>query len=91
MGFLDQARDQAKDIATKLTSVAGQVAGNATKKAAPYAEKAGVYAAKGVDAAANSVNKMTGGKFEGQIKGVNQVVGDMLGRNGKGGSSAGRS
>ncbi|MGH3622055.1 MAG: antitoxin [Sciscionella sp.] len=89
MSFLDQARDQAKDVATKLTSKAGEVASEVTKKARPLAEKAGQVAAKGVDAAANSVNKMTGGKYEGQIKGVNEIVGDVLGRNGKGGSSAG--
>jgi hypothetical protein len=88
--------DKAKDLASKVTGRANQVANDLAEKAGPIAEKAkplaekaaplagkaGNLAAKGVTAAASSVDKATGGKYHDRIETVTGKLGEVLNRDG---------
>lgn len=65
MGLMDKAIDYGEQ---------------AMDKAAPLLEKAGVLAAQGLEAAASSIDKATGGKYHDQIEDVSGKVGGMLDR-----------
>jgi hypothetical protein len=86
-GFMDKAKEfaaQATHKATQLANEAAEKAGplaeRAAEKAGPLAEKAGDMASKGVDAAASSIDKATGGKYSDQISGVHEKIGSVLDR-----------
>lgn len=65
MGFMDKAIDYAEQAADR---------------AAPLLEKASAAAAQGLEAAASSIDKATGGKYHDQIEDVSGKVGSVLGR-----------
>lgn len=80
-GLAGQAKDKASGLADKAAPYAGQAKDKASelaKKAAPHAEKAGNMAATGVDAAASSLDKVTGGRFSGHIKSVSGKLSHLL-------------
>lgn len=74
--------EQAKDKASELALKAGPVAGQAKQKAGELAKKAGPATARGVDKAAGSIDKATGGKYTDKIGTVNTKVGGVLDRGG---------
>ena len=71
---------QAADAAGPLVDKAKEVAEQVAEKAAPIVEKAGELAAKGVSAAAEGIDKVTGGKYSDQISSVSTKIEDLLER-----------
>jgi hypothetical protein len=68
------AIEKAKEVAGELVEKAAPL----IEKAAPLVEKAGELAAHGVSAAAEQIDKVTGGKYADQISSVSSKLEDVL-------------
>ena len=71
---------QAAEAAGPLVDKAKEVAEQVAEKAAPIVEKAGELAAKGVSAAAEGIDKVTGGKYAEQLSTMSAKIEDVLER-----------
>lgn len=83
----DEAGHRANGVAGELATRAGpyaqrglEAAGEVAERVRPYAERAGGYAAKGVDGAAKRMDEATGGKYSDRIANVTKKVDSVLDR-----------
>jgi hypothetical protein len=74
------AIERAKEVAVELAEKAGPYVEKAAEKAGPYVEKAAVLAAHGVSAAAEQLDKATGGKYSDKISSVSSRIEGALDR-----------
>ena len=74
------AIEKAKEVAGELAEKAGPLVGKAAEKAGPIVEKAAELAAHGVSAAAEQIDKVTGGKYSDKISSVSSKIEGALDR-----------
>jgi MT0933-like antitoxin protein len=79
--------EKASELAGQAAQAAGpalerakEVAGDLAEKAGPLVERAAGIAAQGVSAAAEQIDKVTGGKYSDKISTVSAKIEDVLDR-----------
>lgn len=84
--FTDKAREaaaQAAQAAGPALEKTKEVASDLADKAGPYVERAAELTAHGVSAAAEQIDKATGGKYSDKISSVSSKIEDQLDRDRK--------
>jgi hypothetical protein len=72
--------DKAKELADAALLKAGELSGVAREKAPGYLDRAADLAVKAVDAAADGVDRATGGRFHDKLEGATARVEETLDR-----------
>jgi hypothetical protein len=67
-------KDRAAELAAAAAAAAAPVAARSKERAVGIADKAGEIGAKGVNVVAEGLDKVTGGRFAGQINAVAETI-----------------